>query len=607
MGCTSSSGSADLVANLTQEHQNEDVFEDYTEVNQLGLGSIGSVSTVTKRKGADKSTLYALKTIMLSQLNEASLRELHNEVSILKQLDHPNIVRAVETYRCRERMYIVMDLCTGGDLYRRLPYSPQQAVKIVDKICSAVAYMHQKKIIHRDLKFENILFESKNDDSEIKIIDFGLSTQYSCASMHKVVGTAYTMAPEVIQGNYTEKADLWSVGVITYMLLGGVMPFKGNNMKQLSHSILNRPLDFTPKRFKRVPEPAKDFIEHLIERNQHRRWSAAKALNSEWLVSGREEVEQELERASDCPSCERISSIECLADTIEAFGESQKLKKLALMLIARKATTQEIMEMRRLFNQIDTDHTGIITIGEFQQALQEAGYQTDESSAIFNAADVRSTGQIEYTEFIAATLSAQGHVREEQLREAFDQLDEDNTGLITRKNLRTVLGTEYNKSEVDDLISETDRTGNGAISYREFIALFYKGRSILKLDEETGAQVLTHSPSAERQKLPHSANEETKDEQKAPQAEDAAASAPPPKVAPSPSPVSVPAEPAAPAAPATSTFALDEAPAFAPSPAPVLAPAEPAPPAAPANSAPAPEEAPIPLLDAAQPEPPSAS
>lgn len=248
-------------------------------------------------------------------------------------------------------------------------------------------------------------------------------------------------------------------------------------------------------------QEAKDFILKMMQRDPNLRMSASKALSAPWLAN-HHALQEARARAvaggateeEDTARAPLSTSMRHLADGLSAFGENQKLKKLALMFVARQASTRQIDELRKAFNVLDVDRTGILTCAELQTALEQVGYEASEIQTIFQGADIRSTGQIEYTEFIAATLAAQGGVREEHLRDAFDRLDSDNSGLITKKNLRELLGTEYDSKEVDNLIAESDLTGNGAVSYREFIALFYKGRSILETNDE-GYQVLVNRPS----------------------------------------------------------------------------------------------------------------
>jgi len=211
---------------------------------------------------------YAMKSIHLNRVSDKNfLTELRNEIDILRKLDHPHIVRAIETFEHSNQIFIVMELCSGGDLYSRDPYTEEQAARIISAILNAISYMHARNIVHRDLKFENVLFVNNSPHAEIKLIDFGLSKVYcdKDGQGSAGVGTIYTMvctdcgiplsrlvipffgwgifwvrkshlnflvsttvlqhqAPEVLRGIHTSKADIWSVGVIAYMLLSSQMP-----------------------------------------------------------------------------------------------------------------------------------------------------------------------------------------------------------------------------------------------------------------------------------------------------------------------------------------------------------------------------------------------
>lgn len=242
--------------NMIMLADKRDMSKYYDIKFNLSEGSMGSVSKAVKRtqkaggsaysdKPAKKigkgiksrpsfgsKKEYAVKSIVQSRISPEFIQELWNEIDILQSLDHPNIVKAFEIYGSKRNIYIVMEFCAGGDLYSRLPYTEKESAKIIGKLLSAVAFMHEKGVVHRDLKFENIMFESKAEDAEIKVLDFGLSKKFKdgkLGGMSEGVGTIYTMAPEVMRGVYTSQADLWSVGVLAYMLLCNNRPFGQKN------------------------------------------------------------------------------------------------------------------------------------------------------------------------------------------------------------------------------------------------------------------------------------------------------------------------------------------------------------------------------------------
>jgi serine/threonine protein kinase len=248
--------------------------------------SIREGSVRSEHSGTTSSEItYAMKSIHLSRVtDDAFVTELKNEIDILKKLDHPHIVRAIETFEHRNQIFIVMELCSGGDLYSRDPYTEEQAARIVSSCLSAIAYMHSKNVVHRDLKYENILFVNESPTAEVKLIDFGLSKIYGDnTQLTEGVGTIYTMAPEVLKGNYTVKADVWSVGVIAYMLMSSQMPFYGRKRRHIVEQILNCQFDFRGRRWKRISSQAKAFIEELLVLDPEERIDSQTAMSCTWL------------------------------------------------------------------------------------------------------------------------------------------------------------------------------------------------------------------------------------------------------------------------------------------------------------------------------------
>jgi len=240
-----------------------------------------------KKVEQDSSHCYALKSIIFDRISHTFMKEFHNEINILRALDHPNIVKAHEVFECRGQMFLVLELCSGGDLYTQSPYSVERATSITRQILSALCYMHDRGMIHRDLKFENIYFENNDSHANVKVIDFGFSKKFKSGKsgmMTEHVDTMYAISPQVLEGIYSSEADIWSVGVITYMLLSGTKPFDERTCKDMArqiHSGKYRPMNTRP--WKHVPELAKDFIENTIEINPRIRMTAHEAREHLWI------------------------------------------------------------------------------------------------------------------------------------------------------------------------------------------------------------------------------------------------------------------------------------------------------------------------------------
>jgi len=407
---------------------------------------------------------YALKSIHLNRVTDKIfIDELRNEIEILKSLDHPHIVRPIESFIHRHQLFIVMELCDGGDLYSRDPYTEEDAARIVGSIVNAVSYMHRRNIVHRDLKYENILFVNESPRAEIKLIDFGLSKKYaSDKELTEGVGTIYTMAPEVFQGNYSAKADLWSIGVIAYMLLSSQMPFYGRKRLDIVKNIMKCQYDFKGRRWKRVSAQARTFVEDLLVFDVQDRLDADQALHSIWL-------NKSFAATIRGPTNLEINTTN---ETLKNYVNYSNLKKLALMVIAHKSTSKEIGILRKVFEKYDTRRDGMIRFEEFKKGFSQYGFSDEEVSRLFEAVDLDGTGAIRYTEFLAATIEAHGAIDEERLAEAFDRLDSDDSGYISAKNLREILGDEFPQERINAIISEADLTHDNRISYPEFLALW---------------------------------------------------------------------------------------------------------------------------------------
>jgi len=492
-----------LNTNMVHERHG-DVFKKYEVVHTIGEGSIGAISKARirdKMKGGSayhpepqnliqqwiphkdhKGTLpksqqrsvdvyYALKTIQLSRITPEYIDELRNEICILKSLDHPNIVKAYEVFEKKSQIYIVMELCSGGDLYKRLPYSERDAAKISGKLISAIKYMHDNNIVHRDLKFENIMFENNSPDAEIKVIDFGLSTKFLPEDrfMTEGVGTIYTMAPQVLQGVYTSQADLWSCGVISFMLLSSQKPFYHKLRRRAIDKIMRAEYSFDTFAWDLISNEAKDFVSKLLLLDPMKRMTATEALKHHWL-------HQKFILNDKKPPDDIMDDVK---ENLLAYKYTSDLKKVALNVIAHKSTTDEIFQLRNAFDEYDKSKDGIITFDEFKAGLKSCNISDDDMEDIFESIDVNQTGYIVYTEFLAATLEVKGRIEEERIAEAFERIDSDDNGFISKENLARLLGKDCTPERVDRLIKEADADKDGQISFQEFLNHFRKDTTML--------------------------------------------------------------------------------------------------------------------------------
>ena len=298
------------------------------------------------------------------------------------------------------------------------------------------------------------MFENKSESADIKVIDFGLSKKFASKKigvMHEGVGTLYIMAPQVLQGVYTSQADMWSCGVITYMLLSSHRPFYNKKRKIMIDRIMRCDYTFEKDYWKPISSEAKDFISKLLVLDPKIRNNAAQAQKHEWLS-------KEFNLADRAPTASFQNAV---ADNLLVYKDTAALKKIALNVIAHRSSTDDIMQLRKCFDSYDTANNGIISFEEFQEALKKSNYSDKDIEEMFASVDINDNGHVMYTEFIAATLEAQGQVEEERIAEAFDRLDCDNSGYISKDNMLDFLGDGATMRDVEDMLKDADLDNDG--------------------------------------------------------------------------------------------------------------------------------------------------
>ncbi|KAL7475090.1 hypothetical protein ACHAW6_001022 [Cyclotella cf. meneghiniana] len=265
-----------------------DISIDYSVSNLVyGSGHYGTVRQCTHRATGQS---FAVKSIEKSKVSRVD--HLQREVYLLSKINHENIMKMVDCYEDEDYVHIVTERYTGGELFDKIIdkttmdgcLSEEEAAKIIEQLLKAVSYLHSYDIVHRDIKPENILFESKAEDSSIRLIDFGLSRTHSKGEemMSNGVGTCYYMSPELLKGKYDRATDIWSVGVIAYILLCGYPPFNGDGDKEIVEAIRRGHYTFVDG-WEGVSILALDFIKSLLRRDPRRRFTAEEALMHPWL------------------------------------------------------------------------------------------------------------------------------------------------------------------------------------------------------------------------------------------------------------------------------------------------------------------------------------
>jgi len=428
----------------------EDVYDGIHDGPILGYGISGVV-----RKIVHKETLleYAVKAMPLSHMKtEDGLRQLREELTILLELDHPNIVKLEAVYESKDSIFLVQELCRGGDLFDRLDeqpdehYSEDQCARLVKQMLAAVRYIHSKGIIHRDLKLENFLFDTTQPDAELKMIDFGLSKHFQTGeSHHEPVGTRYTVAPEVLMRTYDEKVDIWAIGVITFLLLSGESPFGGccvgDSNAVVKDNILNARYSFEPEEYwEHVSDDAKAFISMILVLEPGKRPNAHDCQQHTWMhdmnVAGSKALRPNV------------------VDALRSFREFSDLRRLLCEVIGFTLLPEQILDLRKEFEKLDVEGSGEITLKTLKQVLMEQdsgsvrNLTVEEVEDIFNSMRMhKEDTTVHWHHFLAAGLS-ECPVDERNHRLAFERLDNEKKGYITLNNILELMGPQsLTKSE----------------------------------------------------------------------------------------------------------------------------------------------------------------
>ncbi|KAJ8540828.1 hypothetical protein K7X08_001644 [Anisodus acutangulus] len=442
-----------------------DIKTIYDLDKELGRGQFGITYLCTDKISGLK---YACKSISRRKLvSSKDIEDVRREITILQYLSgQPNIVEFKGAYEDRHNLHLIMELCSGGELFDRITakgnYSEKEAARIGRQIVNVVHVCHFMGVMHRDLKPENFLMVSKDDDSPLKATDFGLSVFIEEGKVYKdIVGSAYYVAPEVLKRKYGKEIDVWSAGVILYILLSGFPPFWADTEKGIFEEILKGQLDFESSPWPSISASAKDLVRKMLTMDPRKRITADGVLEHPWLKKDGE--------ASDKP----IDSAVLLR--LKQFRAMNKMKKLALKVIAENLSEEEIKGLKQMFNNMDTDGSGTITYEELKTGLSRLGSKLTETEIkqLMEAADVDNSGTIDYIEFITATMHRHRLEREENLYKAFQFFDKDNSGFITRDELRHAM-EEYgmgDEATIDEILDDVDTNKDGLINYEEFVAM----------------------------------------------------------------------------------------------------------------------------------------
>lgn len=435
---------------------------------KLGQGQFGTTYLCIERSSGLEFACKLIEKCKLLSLED--VEDVRREIRIMHHLSgSPHIVSIHGAFEDLSIVYLVMELCAGGELFDRIiqrgHYSEREAARLIQVIVSVVEFCHSLGVMHRDLKPENFLFSNDMEDSPLKAIDFGLSVFFNPGDVFEdVVGSPYYVAPEVLRKSYGPEADVWSAGVILYILLSGVPPFWAESEQGIFDQVLNGVPDFISDPWPQISDSSKDLIRNMLNRDPKQRFTAHQVLCHPWICKDGVAPDRPLDPA--------------VLSRMKQFTAMNKMKKIALHFIAERLSEEEIAGLKETFKMIDADGSGAITFDELKDGLQRmgSGLVDNEVRLIMEAADIDRSGSIDYEEFIAATMNLNKLHKEEDLAAAFSFFDKDGSGFITKDELKQAcLDHKMDDAEVQDIMKEIDQNNDGCIDYGEFVSMMRKG------------------------------------------------------------------------------------------------------------------------------------
>lgn len=435
--------------------------DDYVVSKVLGAGASCQVLAATRKSTRQ---MCAMKIIEKKGGPEAAENEVlyKNEIKILTNLKHPNIVEFIENFEDNEKYYLVTGLCAGGELFDRVSegsFSERVASRLTRQMLLALNHCHQRDISHRDLKPENFVFESSAQESPMKLIDFGCAIQAADDEViNDVAGSPYYVAPEVLNPNFKrtgkvwKASDMWSIGVIVFLFVHGYPPFNGEKQEQIFQKIKIGRFKFA--RDIDLSQSVKDFIEKLLVMKPEKRMTAAEALAHPWIA-------QAAEVAPDTPLSANV------VESLNQFRVQCRLKKAVARIMANRMTEEDKKQLENAFKKFDLNGDGRLGPDEIAAMMKSLGRNEADAKEFMQNVDDNNDGVISKEEF--ATSVAMGKLNNhDDMKQTFSLFDKDGDGYVTAAELEKMCNLPPEQAK--QMIKEVDVNGDGQISFQEWMS-----------------------------------------------------------------------------------------------------------------------------------------
>lgn len=448
---------------------------------EVGRGHFGYTCAAKFKKGELKGQQVAVKVIPKPKMTTAiAIEDVRREVKILRALTgHNNLVKFFDAYEDNDNVYIVMELCEGGELLDRIlsrggKYTEDDAKAVMIQILNVVAFCHLQGVVHRDLKPENFLFTTEDENSVLKAIDFGLSDFVKPDErLNDIVGSAYYVAPEVLHRSYSTEADVWSIGVIAYILLCGSRPFWARTESGIFRAVLKADPSFDEAPWPSLSSEARDFVKRLLNKDPRKRMTASQALSHPWIKNSNDV---------------KVPLDIMIFKLIKSYMRSSSLRKAALRALSKTLTVDELFYLKEQFALLEPNKNGTISLENVKSALMKNATDAMKDSRIpdflssLNALQYR---RMDFEEFCGAALSVHQLEAldrwEQHARCAYELFEKDGNRAIVIEELASELGLGP-AVPVHAVLHDWIRHTDGKLSFLGFVKLLHgvSSRAIAK-------------------------------------------------------------------------------------------------------------------------------
>ena len=449
--------------------------EHYEFLDKMQSGTLASICRV---KNKFSGCVRSMKTIKKAFIDlQEDEKNFMKEIAILRTLDHMCILKIYEFYQDDKCFYLIMEYCAEGDLFDKIqkeaPFHERTACHIIYQVLSAIVYCHSTNIVHRDIKADCVLIESSEtvtDNGEtfnlyhIRLSDFSSARSFNTKKkLTKKIGTSYFIAPEVLNRNYNEKCDVWSVGVLLFILLCGKPPFWGESDKEIIEKVKNNEIDWRDEEWEKISQEGKDFVNLLLTVKPGNRPSASEALQNKWFKKFLYKHPVKTEQVQDL-----YSNIVGFKTDPMMFFQQATLAYMVHHLTQKK----DIINIKHFYNWIDNNGDGKMEYKEVNDGFRQfININEKELTKIFKYIDRAHTGCIEYEEFIRACINKKELLSDDNLKKTFILFTKtDETATISCNDFKSILGlsSKFTDKQWEMIIKAIDKNGDGQIEFDEF-------------------------------------------------------------------------------------------------------------------------------------------